>query len=93
MTDAGQSLTRGGIVICFHGRLVRLHRTGIDADGRPLHDARFVLLDACRLAVSGEVKELFRSDLWVLHSDGKIERGKLLKESLHGCYTSRRASE
>ena len=30
---------------------------------------------------------------FVLHSDGKIERGKLLKESLHGCYTSRRASE
>ena len=29
----------------------------------------------------------------VLDSDGKIERGKLLKESLHGCYTSRRASE
>ena len=30
---------------------------------------------------------------FVLDSDGKIERGKLLKESLHGCYTSRRASE
>ena len=30
---------------------------------------------------------------FVLHSDGKIERGKLLKESLHGCYTSRRASQ
>ena len=30
---------------------------------------------------------------FVLHSDGKIERGKLLKESLHGCYPSRRASE
>ena len=67
MADAGQSLTLGGIVICFHGRLVRLHRIGIDADGTL---GRFVL-----------------------HSDGKIERGKLLKESLHGCYTSRRASE
>ena len=29
----------------------------------------------------------------VLDSDGKIERGKLLKESRHGCYTSRRSSE
>ena len=30
---------------------------------------------------------------FVLGSDGKIERGKLLKESIHGCYTSRRSSE
>ena len=63
MADAGQSLTLGGIVICFHGRLVRLHPVTTTL-GR-----------------------------FVLHSDGKIERGKLLKESLHGCYTSRRASE
>ena len=77
MTDAGQSLTRGGIVICFHGRLVRLHRTGIDADGRPLHDARFVLLDARRLAVSGEVKERIRSDLWVHPLDKLLDRRSL----------------
>ena len=71
MTDAGQSLTRGGIVICFHGRLVRLHsRTGI-----------------LRVTVTTTLGR------FVLHSDGKIERGKLLKESLHGRYTSRRASE
>ena len=30
---------------------------------------------------------------FVLDSDGKIERGKLLKESIHGCYTSRRSLE
>ena len=30
---------------------------------------------------------------FVLDSDGKIERGKLCKESIHGCYTSRRSSE
>ena len=62
MTDAGQSLTRGGIVICVHGRDSRV--TVTTTLGR-----------------------------FVLHSDGKIERGKLLKESLHGCYTSRRASK
>ena len=30
---------------------------------------------------------------FVLGSDGKIERGKLLKESIYGCYTSRRSFE
>ena len=30
---------------------------------------------------------------FVLGPDGKIERGKLLKESIYGCYTSRRSFE
>ena len=63
MADAGQSLTLGGIVICLHGRLVFDHRHRAIGIDWPLHDARFVLLDACRLAVSGEVKERIRSDL------------------------------